>query len=117
MNLYVDESRPCPPGWMPARTITEAIEILATHEVHTVSLDYDIDLFIDVEVPSRRGVKTVQITVRSEETWASVARYVALMPEKDTYEHGAVGGFGRPKVQYHTANPKGEAIMRDILDE
>lgn len=104
--LYVDESRPCPPGWTPAKTITEALQILATQEVHVVSLDYDIDLVVDVEVPSRRGTKTLQVEYRSAETWEPVARYMALMPE----------GV-RPEVQYHTANPKGEAIMREILDE
>lgn len=102
INLFVDESRPCPPCWTPAKTINEAIRVLSTEEVSVVSLDYDIDLL--VEVPSRRGTKTIE--VRSEETFAAVARYIALMPEGS-----------RPEVQYHTANPKGEAIMRDILDE
>jgi hypothetical protein len=102
MNLYVDDSRACPPGWTPAKTITEAIEILATQEVHAVSLDYDIDIYADVKF----GKEKVPVVIRSQETFEPVARYIALMPE----------GV-RPQVQYHTANPKGEAIMRDILDE
>lgn len=106
MNLYVDEARPCPPGWTPARTINEALEVLATQAVAVVSLDYDIDLVVEVEVPSRRGTKKIRADARSPETWAAVARYLALMPAD-----------ARPTVQYHTANPAGEAAMRAILED
>lgn len=106
INLYVDDKRECPPGWVVARTVTEAIRILDTQDVAVVSLDHDIQLRFDVEIPSRRGVKEIPVEIASPETFEPVARYLALIPEDE-----------RPQIQFHTANPAGEAAMRAILGE
>lgn len=37
IKLFVDDLRACPKGWVPARTVTEAIRILATQSVEEVS--------------------------------------------------------------------------------
>jgi hypothetical protein len=61
IKLYVDDRRGEPNGWQLAKTITEAIRILATVAVEEVDLDHDIE--------------------NSEETFEPVARYIALMPK------------------------------------
>ena len=42
MRLYLDDERPCPDGWAPAKTAHEAIAILSTGKVTEVSLDHDL---------------------------------------------------------------------------
>lgn len=95
MKLFVDDIRECPKGWTLARTVTEAIRILAQFDVDEVSLDHDIchkdNLPPGVYQPLACG-----------ETFEAVAWYIRLMPN-------------RPKVGFHTANPIGEKKMREIL--
>jgi len=100
MNLYVDDQRPCPPGWVLARTVDRAIELLATGEVDVASLDHDIVYHTAVKIRGER----VPIEVEAPETFEAVARYIARMPPDE-----------RPDVRFHTANAAGEAAMREIL--
>ena len=90
LKLFVDDIRECPKGWTPARSVTEAIRILATQTVDEVSLDHDI-------VDGRSSPFSV---VASEETFMTVAFYINLMVEK-------------PKIRIHTANiPKGYEMAK-----
>lgn len=93
LRLFVDDYREPPEGWHLAKTITEAIRILSGPVYsEAVSLDHDI-IF-------REGKHSF-----SEETFASVARYIATMP-KDRL----------PKVVYvHTSNPRGANDIEGIL--
>lgn len=95
MKLFVDDYRSEPEGWHLAKTITEAIRILSGPiYAEVVSLDHDIIY--------REGKHSF-----SEETFATVARYIALMP-KDKL----------PKVVYiHTANPHGARDIEEILKD
>lgn len=123
MKLYVDDLRKCPDGWVLARSVTEAIRILATQSVDEVSLDHDICHSIPVRPFKELGGLPFPIGTVSEEdataaqqvyehgihfpvacpeTFEPVARYIALMPK-------------RPKVQIHTANPLGRDKMTLIL--
>lgn len=101
--------RPCPPGWHIARTVDEAIRILADgmhtliDPVKVVDLDHDIKYLVTVDLKGD-GNKT-EIEVASPETFQPVARYIALMPPEY-----------RPEVLFHTANPDGERAMRAILE-
>jgi hypothetical protein len=103
--LWVDDLRNpidfCPEGelWHWAKTVTEAIRVLATVEVSRVSLDHDIMEY----KPQPDGVLAVS-TGMSMETFEPVARYIALMPDP-------------PKVAIHTANPAGRSKMEAILAE
>jgi hypothetical protein len=90
MKLFVDDMREPWIGWHVARTITEAIRILATMPVESVSLDHDI-------IQTVRGDKNF-------ETFEPVARYIALMSD-DTLPH----------VLFHTGNPQGGEHMAQIL--
>jgi hypothetical protein len=91
-RLFVDDLRECPEGWILARTITEAIRILATVHPQIVSLDHDITFY------DGNGVRQIS----SKETFEPVARYIALMNP-------------RPQVFFHTGNPVGQARMERIL--
>jgi hypothetical protein len=44
MKLWVDDVRPAPPGWVHARTIAEAQELLAAGQVEEASLDHDLGM-------------------------------------------------------------------------
>ena len=42
MKLWVDDERPAPKGWCWVETSAAAIELLATHSVVEMSLDYSL---------------------------------------------------------------------------
>lgn len=92
MKLFVDDIRRQWEGWHRARTVTEAIRILATMPVEIVSLDHDIACYL---VSGHEH--------SSEETFEPVARYIALM------------GGDAPFVQFHTGNPEGGQKMARII--
>lgn len=95
LRLFVDDLRECPEGWHPARTVTEAVRVLATMPVDVVSLDHDIET---QDYSGRR--------FNSMETFATVAFYLSAM-----------GDDVRPKkVFIHTANPDGAKKMDTILE-
>lgn len=42
MNVYLDDKRPCPPGFRLARTVKECIELIKSNKIATLSLDYNL---------------------------------------------------------------------------
>jgi len=124
IRLYVDDLREPPEGWVLARTITEAIRLLAKQEISEVSLDYDIMHTIKpshlntLPIPSECCenldiIKTYQINgagldlpVACPENFTAVAYYIAAMPKDKS-----------PKVRIHTANPVGREEIKKILGE
>jgi hypothetical protein len=97
MRLYIDDLRKCPEGWTLARTITEAIRLLASGYVTEVSCDHDIIACPKVCCSQRMG----------EETYQPVAYYLACMPKEL-----------RPTIiNFHTANPAGAMRMQGILKD
>jgi hypothetical protein len=97
-NLFVDDLRAAPKGWIRARTITEAIRLLAHFKFEKVSLDYDI-AYMD-----ERGEFTGKC---NDENYSSVAHFIAGMPRHE-----------RPRVVYvHTANPDGAKQLVSILKD
>lgn len=87
----MDDLRACPAGWTPARTITEAIRLLSSQHVETVSLDHDIGCRL------ANGQEH-----SSNETFEPVARYIAAMSPK-------------PEVIIHTTNVQAGRILAAIL--
>lgn len=47
MKVWLDDERPAPVGWICARTVREAIRLLATEQVEEMSLDHDLGDFDD----------------------------------------------------------------------
>lgn len=93
LKLYVDDVRQVPTGWHLARTITQAIRILATFRVEVISLDHDI------------GYLNEDGTI-SEETFEAVVWYLKLMPENI-----------RPRIEIHSDNPYARNKYKGILNE
>lgn len=101
-----------PENWHWAKTITEAIRILATQKVRKVSLDHDITHTMPSGLPSLNAGgdkeainKLIDIPIACPETYAAVAYYIAAMSIDE-----------RPKTVYiHTANPAGAQAMTNIL--
>jgi hypothetical protein len=91
MKLFVDDERPCPPGWELARTVTEAIRMLDTVPFDEVSLGYDAG---------------------GEETFEPVARFIAV---KNGYSQEYELYSPLPKITIHSSNPVGAESMRLIL--
>ena len=97
IKLFVDDMRTPPDGWHLARTITEAVRILSGPlPIEVVSLDHDI-IF---ETTNRK-------VGFSGETFATVARYIALLPKERLPEI----------VYFHTANERGAEDMEKILKD
>lgn len=97
MKLFIDDIRVAPQGWVLARTITEAIRILATQKVEEVSLDHDI-AYMD-----ERGSFTGKC---SQENYTPVAWYIREMAKES-----------RPGTVYvHSANPDGALSIKNILE-
>lgn len=106
MKLWVDDIRPAPEGWHRARSVTEAIRILATMDVDEVSLDHDISM--KVSVGDLAAGYSEPRPFRSNETFEPVAQYLALL--------ACCEGVWRPhKVTIHTANSVAAEKMRALL--
>jgi len=97
-KLFVDDMRPIPEGWIGARTVSEAIAVLATLPVGEVSLDHDI-LY--------RPAVAHLYQALSHETFKGVAYYISAMtPDR------------RPKkIRVHTSNAGAAITMCEILGD
>ena len=103
MKLYVDDLRKCPDGWHLARTVTEAIRVLATMPVEEVSLDHDISHAVEVNGLAR--------PYPCGETFEPVAWYLREMAQRQNGREQ----FGPRRIVLHTANAIGAEKMRNIL--
>lgn len=111
MKLFVDDIRACPEGWTPARTVTEAVRILASQQVEEVSLDHDIQCPID---PGHMMGSSPSFHA-SKETFEAVARFLlvyellnANSPNPNMYPCPG-------KVLIHTSNIEAGKNMAKIL--
>jgi hypothetical protein len=101
IKLYVDDLRKEPQGWVRAKTVSEAIRILATQDVSEVSLDHDISHRINMDSIAR--------PFPCGETFEPVAWFLHAVA-KDVCRD-------KPKVTLHTANPIGAKKMAEILND
>ena len=110
MKLFVDDLRvpediyPGETDWHTARTVTEAIRLLATQDVTHVSIDHDIQCN---SIMGDNGLWTGGHT--SLETYEPIAWYI------QTYLCNNPPSPCIQKVTLHSANPTGRKKMHDIL--
>jgi len=83
-----------------ARTINEAIRLIANFECEEISLDHDVEVYIS---HAGRGV-----TGNSRETFRAVAYFIG---EKYGFSDLEV-----PKITIHSGNPVGAKELSKILD-
>ena len=57
IRLWLDDKRPCPPGWVHARTAVEAFDLLSAEVVAEADLDHDLGRCD--QCPTCRGYKAV----------------------------------------------------------
>lgn len=117
VQLFVDDHRACPKGWIPARTVTEAIRILATMDVDVVSLDHDIQCG-DVSTGAwtlKEGVPDPSYLKphTSPETFKAVAYYLAATM---VHRSSVRGTEDSPTVFIHTGNVEEGRKMAEILN-
>jgi hypothetical protein len=115
MKLFVDDIRDAPEGWILARTITEAFNLLdryglpgafgySNKHIEEVSLDHDISIGFEI------GGK--HVNVPSPDTFQIVARY---MIEKMAGTNPSLDPD--IKVSTHSANPVGRKALVDLFDD
>ncbi|WP_394886323.1 cyclic-phosphate processing receiver domain-containing protein [Clostridium butyricum] len=83
INLYVDDIRRCPDGFIVARNYYEAIDILNNNEINILSLDHDLGL-------EEKGI---------EKNGYNIVKYIC--------EHG----ISPKKIYIHTDNVVGRDNM------
>lgn len=112
MKLWVDDIRPAPEGWVWARTVTEAIRLLATQPPYDhISLDHDISHEITLNTGLSRPYPC-------GETFEPVARFLGVLWWYINEVRDAEDGDGwNPKITLHTANPVGAEKMEAILGD
>lgn len=82
MNLYLDDVRKCPEGWVPVRNALDAIQLLEEQLVEEMSFDHDLGGAL---------------------TGYDVLNWI----ERKVFE----GKFNPPKIWIHTANSVGRKNM------
>lgn len=98
VKLWADDIRAAPVGWHWAKTVTEAVRILASLDVTDVSLDHDISH--DIMMDSGRVVCR---PFPCGETFEPVAWFIVFK--------------NKPmRVNIHTANPAGAERLKGILE-
>lgn len=88
INVYLDDKRDCPNGFLIARTIDEAIHYLENYDVHILSLDHDL---------------------------GEDAQGELLKTGYDLVKHICANGLRANKIYIHTSNPVGREDMYKTL--
>jgi hypothetical protein len=110
-NLFVDDVRPVPDGWLVARTIEDAKSHLSTGAVDRLSLDHDMGACAaciasgedigDMTTPET----TYMHWCKHEQDGTKLMLWII-----DT------GNWSRQKPTVHSANPVGGARMRGMIE-
>lgn len=111
INLWLDDHRLAPDGWVWARTVSEAKEYLLTGEVEHASLDHDL------------GACSTCMNGLSVEEWFWKHNGQA-MPFCSHVGSGTdlvnwmaeVGCWPKQKPTIHSLNPVGAQRMRGVID-
>ncbi len=103
IKLWIDDIRNAPSDeWVIARTITDAIRILAQWDIEEISLDHDISHQVAIGRVSR--------PYPCDECFCAVAYFIL-----EKYVDNRSAGY--PKITLHTSNPVGAEKMKNILKD
>ena len=100
MRVYLDDIRECPEEWVLARTYQEAIDLLKTGKVETISLDHDLG-----DVRSGAGY----CDPHRELTGYDVACWI----ERAVLD----GKIPIPRMRCHSANPVGKQRINQVIQK
>lgn len=112
INLWLDDIRPAPAGWLLAKNYDEAVALASRNPVQKMSLDHDL------------GACSACLKGRSPEEWLEEADYQSM----PNCTHVGTGyNFVEWMAQnnvwpaecpiVHSMNPVGAARMRILIDE
>lgn len=115
MNLYLDDMRPVPKGWVLAGTVEQAKQILIAGDVDECSLDHDLGAC---------GNCMKLYALHDAAEWLVRSKYQS-MPH---CSHVGTGvdlvewmvdsqTWPKQKPTVHSANPVGAKIMRELIDK
>jgi len=96
IKLWVDDVRLPPAGWRGVQTAEEALVVMLTENVNTVSLDCDLDL-----------------RENPDGSWRSVVAHSGIWLVERMIEERLIWRI--PHILVHSANPVGGARMRARL--
>jgi len=88
INLYLDDKRACPEGFVIARTMDEAIKLMEQHDVDILSLDHDLGEDENKEL---------------------------LPTGYDFVKYFCANGLYADRIYIHTYNPRGREDMYETL--
>jgi hypothetical protein len=93
MNVWLDDVREAPEGWVHVKTPEEAINLLRSGEVEEISLDHDLGL----------------ATPEAERTGYDVLAWLEEAVATDAWS------FKLPVIRVHSANPVGWRRMEQAI--
>jgi deferrochelatase/peroxidase EfeB len=100
MNVFLDDVRRCPHGWVLVKSAEEVLDLLRAGDVENLSLDHDLGM----RKVSKPGEPERFIEVEANDgSWL-----VLQMIEQNLWPQN--------KPQVHSANPYGALRMRGLID-
>ena len=111
-NLWLDDIRTAPIGWVHVKTVEQAKEALLTGNVELASLDHDLGACLDC------------LQGRGPEQWLADSAF-ANMPNCEHFGTGytlvcwmeETGIWPEHKPTVHSANPVGRIRMQSVIDK
>ncbi len=111
IDVFVDDVRDAPKGWMIARTVSEAKLYLSKYRVRRLSLDHDLGACADCWAKGKNvgDMLTPETTFFNwcphNEDGTKLVRWII-----------ETGNWPQEKPTVHSANPVGAARMRGMID-
>jgi hypothetical protein len=102
VKLYLDDVRPCPPGWTLARTVAEAVAIMQRFTVTEASLDHDLGACDACMV--RDPLAAMRLHCEHVPDGRAFVRWMV-----------ATGCWPAAAPVVHSMNPVGARAMRDLI--
>lgn len=112
MNLWLDDMRPAPIGWIWVKTVEEAQERLRTGEVEQASLDHDLgacEACLRGRTPEQWLEETGYTQMPQCEHFGTGYTLVSWMEEHDIWP--------KTKPTVHSRNPVGRARMQQVINK
>jgi hypothetical protein len=111
INMYLDDERPAPDGWVLAKTVDEAKALLLQGVVQQASLDHDLGACSDC------------MGERTPEDWLAETKYTQR-PNCEHFGTGytlvcwmeETGNWPKERPAVHSANPAGRAKMQAAIN-
>lgn len=110
INLWLDDQRPAPEGWVHVKTVWEAIALIKSGQVQKASLDHDLGLCPCCE---RHEIETKELNhipkKRGNCTCMTGYKLCLWMADNDKWP--------KEKPTVHSQNPVGAFAMKSIIDK